>query len=239
MLSDREKDGKPPITRRLDAMIAVPAAGKTDVTAANRQPSDDPQGAEAAKAFEAFEADYPEIAKPVKALIDLQQAELAAVIAKNQQLETAMNVVGQERLDAATDTQHALVVEAHPDYNDIAGSEDFLTWWGEQPDFIQAGIEANKQDIVDGPTVRRILDMYKGDRGIKSNGKGEGDGSTAGKSGERKPADLIRAAQYRSATGVPTSSPGATIPEAAQVESEDDVWNELERKEKKRLEAAA
>ena len=183
-------------------------------------------------------ADYPEIAKPVKAMIDLQQSELAAVKAKNLQMETAMHVVGQERLDAATDTQHALVVEAHPDYSEIAGSDDFMTWWQEQPEFIQAGIEANKQDIVDGPGVRKILDLYKSDRGIKSGKKV--DGSTAGKdAGKRQPADLIRDAQLRSAAGLPKPSPGAAVPEQGRTETEEDVWNELERKEKTRIEAAA
>ena len=235
----RSREGREAsLTRRLDAMIAAPAAVKPGDTAANRQPSDDPKRAETAEALDAFMADYPEIAKPVKAMLDQQQSLLDDLHAKNQQMETAMNVVGQERLDAATDTQHALVVEAHPDYNDIAGSDDFMTWWQEQPDFIQAGIEANKQDIVDGPGVRRILDMYKSDRGITS-GKKE-DGSTAGKdAGKRQPADLIRDAQLRSATGVPKPSPGAAVPEQARVETEEDVWKEIELKEKQRIEAAA
>ena len=224
------------LTRRLDAMMA----GSEEVTdPATRKPkTEDDTTSEADPEWDAFVSDYPEIAGPVSKLLDGQKAKIASLEEQNKTLAAGLQTVGEDRLTASSVAEEAIVLENHPDYSEIARTDEFVAWAESQPGFILDGIKANAEFIVDGQAVTRILKMYKDEKGIA---EVKGNGAAAGrKSGKPKPAaDPLRSIQRRSATGLPASSAGATVPESshADIETEDAVWDKIERDEKSKQEA--
>ena len=129
------------LTRRIDAMIA--SGGEQSRTPpADRPSADDTPATETLAELEALEADYPEIAAPLKAVLMRTEARHKAEITR---ISQALQTVGEERLDARATAEEGTVVESHPDYNDIADSDDFVAWYNDQPQFVQAGIHAERR----------------------------------------------------------------------------------------------
>ena len=189
-------------------------------------------------------ADYPEIAKPLAdelARISAgYRAEIDGLKQSQQQMATALQTVGEDRIEARSAEQETIVREAHADYDDIADSEDFVAWANDQPEFVRQGIYANAEIIVDGPGVSRILDMYKADKGI---GQVNGNGAAAGEPpGDDKPAaDPIRKIQLASSRGTPAPSAGVQAREETEgrPETEESVWAEVRAAEQRRQAAEA
>jgi len=91
----------------------------------------------------------------------------------DKQNENSMEDVNKLREELEKTTQQAaqkearmVLLQAHPDWDDIRASDVFHEWAEEQPKSIQDGIYANASD---GALAARILDLYKQDKGI--NGK--------------------------------------------------------------------
>ena len=188
-----------------------------------------------------FQAEYPEVAKPMNRVVTFLANEIKALRAENAEHRQALQIVGEDRASATSDAQYNAVVEDHPDYDEIADSDDLLAWFEEQPDFIQATMRANAEDIVDGAAVSKIVGMYKAERGIET-AKGNGAASGEKPSGTRKPAaSPRRRIQLDSARGTPRSSPGVAAKEddGRGQETEESVWAELRRDEEKRQAAEA
>ena len=238
------------LQRRLDAVMAdgggkpaaeatrtrQPEGGGTEGAATEETVEEDPE-------LKAFEDEYPEIAQGMRKMVGRYDQRIETLEQENARLRANLQTVGEERVDAHSAEQEASVLEAHPDFDQIADSDDFVEWAQGQPEFIQREILENAERVVDGAATSRILTMYKADRGIVTE---TGDGSGAGEdAGERKPAaDPIRTAQLRSAAGGPRPSPGAQVTDRGgrRTETEADVWAELRRDEEakqKRERAAA
>ena len=215
------------LQRRMDAMIA--GTDKPSEPAQRQQAEPEQQNGAVAdfrKEWDAFVSDYPEIATPVGKILDGFQRQMAALRDENQRTMTALQTVGEDRLHAASAEQERLVMAEHPDYADIADSDDFVVWYGEQPEFIQAAVMENAREIVNGSTVNHLVSLYKRDRGI-GNGADADTAADGEPSGKQSPAaDPIRKMQLKSASS-PRPSPGAVAPEGRRSETEEDVWNEI------------
>ena len=228
--------------RRLDDMMA--GEGKT---------ADDPDGqpkaegnevdTKAAKEeWQTFVSDYPEIAKPVERMFGSLYRQINGLTEENKQLKTGMTTIGQERRETRILAEEAAVLDEHPDLRDIANTDEFIAWVDEQPEFIQEGARANAEDIVDAPTVNRLLKMYKEDKGIANGGR-NGTANAGRKTGSRKPADPIRNLRRRNNSGGPRPSPGAAVPETAAHENpeaeEAKAWDAMERQDEERMKRSA
>lgn len=239
------------LKRRLDALMSGDGGQEPDEKPETRQqPSEDEQK-QAREALSAelkqFADDYPEIAKPLgKALAHLEGniTRLESEIGKRddiiQRLEGGLQQIGSERHQANLADQEQIVYEAHPDYDEIAGSAEFVAWMEQQSPAMQAIIAPNVDDIVNGDDVAFVVERYKTAQGIVNDGGTDG-ASTAGQqngSGERKPAaDLVRTIQKRSAAA-PRSSPGAVARETPRQETEEEVRREILNAERKKRTAA-
>ena len=251
------------LQRKLDAVIAGDGGEKKP--AEGEEPADQPS-AEATAAAEEFQkewkdfaSNYPEIAEPVGKVIGFQNQRIAALSKEsadlkqeNERLKVGMQQVGEDRQAAAADVAEAQVLEAHPDVDDIAGTDDFKEWVDTQPEFIRAAAEANSKVLVDASAVNRILDMYKADKGIVANG-GRNGASTAEpepgadtkngaepEPGAQKPAASPRRRIQRASASAPAPSPGAPAREDDPTlgETEDDVWAEIITADKRQKRAA-
>lgn len=219
--------------RNLDAVMAD---GREP--SANRSKSDpkETQADEGSQKWDAFKADYPEIAEAVGPIIDNLRAEIGKRDDQIARLATGMQSIGQDRLQARSTEYETLVREAHPDYDDITDSDQFIGWYEKQPEAIQAIVQANAADITDPDAVDRILTLYKVDEGIRTDDRNGSDAAADKEQPRTRNADSVRRRmQLNSARGAPRSSPGARLPEGRSGETEDDVWNEFERAEKKRI----
>lgn len=83
--------------------------------------------------------DYPDIAQGVQAIFEEQtkrhEAQLAAV---QDQVQRELAPIQQQAHQTYVDQQFAVLEQEHPDYREIAGSDDFKGWVGAQPEPIQA-----------------------------------------------------------------------------------------------------
>lgn len=246
------------LQRRLNEHLA--ASGESSETAADpsQEAESEPVVSEEARAELAeFEAEFPDIAKPIlKHVIEPLSALVKTQAQRITNLEAGLKTVGEDRMDAAIAEQEQIVRADHEDYDDIADTDDFVEWAKSQPEFIRVGIMANAEDIVDGAAVSKILTMYKADKGIANghaNGHVNGNGAAAGAdpagaeenagdappAGRKPAADPTRSAQLRAARGNPAPSPGAPAREddGTRSETEESVWAELRREEERRLAA--
>lgn len=58
--------------------------------------------------------------------------------------------------------------EAHPDFDTLRDSDDFHTWAEEQPKWVQDALYENADDA---PSVIRVIDLYKVDKGLTTQDK--------------------------------------------------------------------
>ena len=236
------------LKRRLDALMAGDGQKKPDKSATTtRQPSEDDKSAQTSGALtnelKEFAEEYPEISKPILKALGHLEGEIGKRDAHIQRLESGLQQIGTERHHANLAGQEQIVYEAHPDYDDVAGSDEFVAWMQEQSPAMQAIIAPNIEDIVNGDDVAFVVERYKASQGIVNGGT---DGaSTAGEpqpkaeTGKRKPAaDPVRRIQRRSAAA-PRSSPGAAAREAPRQETEEEVRREILQAEQKRTAAEA
>ena len=77
--------------------------------------------------------------------------------------------------------------EAHPDFEDIRGSEEFHDWAKEQPEQIQDWIYKNS---IDAKLASRAIDLFKLERGI-STPSGQSKRSRQKQSTPETAADLV------------------------------------------------
>lgn len=95
--------------------------------------------------------------------------------------DTIVTIARQNAIDVAKDTQEKVqameqrefevdkriaknaLLDAHPDFPDIASTQDFIDWIEAQPKYIYDALYVNE---VDAASAVRAVDLYKADRGI-------------------------------------------------------------------------
>lgn len=133
----------------------APGAAKPEAKTAAPDPLDD-------EGWKKFETDYPELAETIGAL----RTRLHAAETKVNRLEPEVGTISSERrLQSVESAQLPTVLAAHPDYDRIAKSDEFLAWFDQAPAFIQDGVKRNAEWIVDGNEVVHIVKLFKAETG--------------------------------------------------------------------------
>ncbi len=115
------------------------------------------------------------------------QDEVAAWAAKYPEIyDTIVTIARQNAIDVQKDVQEKVqqfeareyeyskevaygkLVAAHPDFPDIASSQDFIDWTESQPKYIHDALYVNE---TDADSAIRAVDLYKADRGLTSTPK--------------------------------------------------------------------
>ena len=73
--------------------------------------------------------------------------------------------------EAVRKTAEATIVESHSDFVKIRESDEFHSWADEQPKWVQDAVYENADDPY---SVVRVLDLYKGDKGLTKQAKKAG-----------------------------------------------------------------
>ena len=147
------------------------AALKTQLTAATNQQIQLPKSEDE---LTEWAEKYPDVAAIVET-IALKKAK-----EQSQDLEEKVQKINELQETANRDKAEAQLMQLHPDFEEIRGSDDFHQWAEEQPSWVQNSLYENDTDAY---SAARAIDLYKADRNLTSKTKAKSaDNSEAAKS---------------------------------------------------------
>ena len=120
--------------------------------------------------IEKWAADYPDVAAIVETIAMKKASEQSAA------LEERMKAIDDMQASASKEKAEAELMRLHPDFDVIRDSDDFHQWADEQPKWVQDALYENDNDAR---SAARAIDLYKADRGIKSEKKSKKDKGAA------------------------------------------------------------
>ena len=137
--------------RKIAELMAKPAAEQAAKPAA--KPED-------AESWEKFKEDFPDTADQMEkrfgSRLETLEAENAALKGQVTGIETA-------NTQQAINTEEAVLLKRHPDWQTFTASAEFVAWLPTQPRYVQEGLARNGAAIVDGEEAADLLDRFKDD----------------------------------------------------------------------------
>jgi len=112
--------------------------------------------------IEEWANEYPDVAAIVETIAMKKAREQSTA------LEERMKAIDELQQSASKEKAEAELMRLHPDFGDIRDSDDFHEWADEQPKWVQDALYENDNDAR---SAARAIDLYKADRGIKSDKK--------------------------------------------------------------------
>lgn len=195
------------LQRQINELTRKPAAPP----AADKGQGDDK--ATLPEEWKGFQEEYPEVAAPVAKAISALQEQLTRA---NKEL----SAIGIERRQTALAEQAQLLAQAHPDWEQIGATPEFVDWVHTQPRHIQEAAYRNADSIVDAAEAADLIGRFKAERGSGSQRTapattGQGNSPNNRLSGKRQH-QLDSAASARSkgpsvASGIPEDADEETI----------------------------
>ena len=146
----RYSDLRKHLNKQTEEIKELKAKMENAVKGELRPPSSD-------ESIEAWANKYPEIASIVETIATKKADEKFATA--DQRLQEI------DKLNAETHRTKAEseIRKAHPDFDDLRDSDDFHTWAGEQPKWVQDALYENQDDPR---SVVRVIDLFKVDNGM-------------------------------------------------------------------------
>ena len=120
--------------------------------------------------IEEWAKEYPDVAAIVETIAVKKAREQATA------LEERMKVIDEMQMSATKEKAEAELMRLHPDFGEIRDSDDFHDWAEEQPKWVQDALYENDNDAR---SAARAIDLYKADKGIKSEKKSKKDKGAA------------------------------------------------------------
>ena len=120
--------------------------------------------------IEEWASEYPDVAKIVETIAMKKAAEQSKL------LEDRVKAIDEMQQSATKEKAEAELMRLHPDFGEIRDSDDFHDWADEQPKWVQDALYENNNDAR---SAARAIDLYKADKGIKSEKKSKKDKSAA------------------------------------------------------------
>ena len=108
--------------------------------------------------IEAWTKKYPDASAIFNTIADKRATE------KSKELDRRVKEIEEMRDQAIFDKAESQLTIFHPDWESIKESDDFHLWAKEQPKWVQDALYENRDDAK---SVSRVVDLYKGDKGIK------------------------------------------------------------------------
>ena len=120
--------------------------------------------------IEEWAKEYPDVAAIVETIAMKKARE------QSNALEERMKAIDELQQSASKEKAEAELMRLHPDFGDIRDSDDFHEWADEQPKWVQDALYENDNDAR---SAARAIDLYKADKGIKSEKKSKKDKGAA------------------------------------------------------------
>lgn len=181
------------------------------------------------EAWKGFEAEYGEIAAPLREAVAALQADNAAT-------GTKVDAISAESADAAAgviDAQITLLEKDHADWRDVAEDQVFRSWVEDQPKVTRDAAARNAQNIVDAGEVAEMMGHFKAFRSEQAEIKPETPDPDAENAEDKVTVTSLadkRQRQQKAAAGArPKGAPVASgIPDG---DDEKAIWDAIDRKE--------
>ena len=110
----------------------------------------------------AWSKEYPEVAKVIEPISSKKAKEFDA------SLEKRLQSIAEKEADANRKTAEAVLLQIHPDFEEIRADQNFHDWVNEQPKWVQQALYEND---TDGKAAARAIDLYKVDMNIATKKK--------------------------------------------------------------------
>ena len=120
--------------------------------------------------IEQWAEEYPDVAKIVETIAIKKAREQSTA------LEARMKAIDELQQSATKEKAEVELMRLHPDFGEIRDSDDFHEWAEEQPKWVQDALYENDNDAR---SAARAIDLYKVDKGIKSEKKSKKDKGAA------------------------------------------------------------
>ena len=105
---------------------------------------------------------YPDVAAIVETIAIKKARE------QSTELEERVTKINKMQEDAERQKAETILLQLHPDFDEIRQDDDFHTWAEEQPRWIQQALYDNDDDAK---SAARAIDLYKADKGINTKKK--------------------------------------------------------------------
>ena len=105
----------------------------------------------------AWANEYPDVAKIVET-IAMKKAKEQSI-----ELEDRIKKIDEMSAEATKNKAEAVLMQMHPDFDEIRDSDEFHEWAEEQPKWVQDALYENDNDAR---SAARAIDLYKSDKGI-------------------------------------------------------------------------
>ena len=105
---------------------------------------------------------YPDVAAIVETIAIKKARE------QSTELEERVTKINKMQEDAERQKAETVLLQLHPDFDEIRQDDDFHTWAEEQPRWIQQALYDNDDDAK---SAARAIDLYKADKGINTKKK--------------------------------------------------------------------
>ncbi len=110
----------------------------------------------------AWASEYPDVYKIVETIAIKKAKE------QSTNIEDRLKRIDEAERNTAREKAEFELLRLHPDFGDIRDEDEFHEWVAEQPINIQKALYEND---TDAKAAARAIDLYKSDKGIKTNKK--------------------------------------------------------------------
>jgi len=123
------------------------------------QTSQEYQTPKTQKELEEFKQEHPDLYDTVETVAHLRSTEQV------NQLQEQLHAIQQREAHIARREAEADLLNRHPDFEDIRGSDEFHSWAKTQPEQIQEWIYNNSSNAV---LASKAIDLYKMENGLQT-----------------------------------------------------------------------
>ena len=107
--------------------------------------------------LEKFKKKYPDVYDVVETISQKQASRQV------ESLQEEVKTLRKREEDLVVQSAYRELVNAHPDFNELKDSQEFIDWLNTQPSSISDGVTKNSKD---SKWAIRVVDLYKADNGL-------------------------------------------------------------------------
>lgn len=228
----RSNRGRLTALQRQNDELKSGRAGAAPAKGAAGQGGDGGEGTDAlldGEDWKRFKSEYPEVAAPFETIVSKLQAT-------NVRLEKELSAIGTDRRQTALTEQETALTEAHPDWQAVTDTKEFVDWVFSQPRYIQEAAERNGNGIVDAAEAADLIGRYKATTQASGATTEQSDPAHAGKDTETPGPSGRRRRQLESASSAQSRGPGAAVGIPADGDPEQ-IWKQFDQMEARQARA--
>ena len=145
---DRKQNESKQKTEELEAKLRI--AEKSQAMANYTPPKTDDE-------LKKFKEQYPDVYDVVETISQKQASRQV------ESLQEEVKTLRKREEDLVVQSAYRELVNAHPDFNELKDSQEFIDWLNTQPSSISDGVTKNSKD---SKWAIRVVDLYKADNGL-------------------------------------------------------------------------